>query len=292
MRESLKWRPRGQRTAVCFVLALTAAAWATAGPAGAQESFDRTRDRGAGIPTSMFGTYIEKGELLLYPFFEYYHDSDAEYSPDEFGYGLDEDFRGKYRAYEGLIFLGYGLSDRLAVEFEAAVISAKQHKSPDDPTDMPDVLEESGLGDVEGQLRWRWNTETESLPEFFSYFETVFPLQKKKQLIGTQDWEFKLGTGVVRGFSWGTATLRLAAEYDASENSVAFGEYALEYLKRISAGLRVFVAVEGSEDEVELITEAQAFLAPNVFLKLNNAFGLTSKATDWAPEVGVMISLR
>jgi hypothetical protein len=27
-------------------------------------------------------------------------------------------------------------------------------------------------------------------------------------------------------------------------------------------------------------------------VKLNNAFGLTSKATDWAPEIGVMITLR
>jgi hypothetical protein len=29
------------------------------------------RDRGEGLPTSMFGTYIRKGEFLLYPFFEY-----------------------------------------------------------------------------------------------------------------------------------------------------------------------------------------------------------------------------
>jgi hypothetical protein len=28
-------------------------------------------DRGTGIPTSMFGTYVRRGELLVYPFFEY-----------------------------------------------------------------------------------------------------------------------------------------------------------------------------------------------------------------------------
>jgi hypothetical protein len=262
--------------------------------AAAQVGFDRARDRGHGIPTSMFGTYIQRGELLVYPFFEYYYDNNAEYSPNELGFGLDQDFRGKYRASEGLIFLGYGLSDRLAVEFEAAVISARQEKSPDDPSAMPAELKESGIGDVEGQVRWRWNRETESRPEVFSYFETVFPVQRgtEKRLIGTRDWELKLGGGIVRGFRWGTATLRLAAEYDGAEVSIALGEYAVEYLRRVSPGLRLFGAIEGSEDEVELIAEAQVFLRPNIFLKLNNAVGLTSKATDWAPEIGVMFSFR
>ena len=54
----------------------------------------------------------------------------------------------------------------------------------------------------------------------------------------------------------------------------------------------MFAAVEGSQDEWELITEAQWFLRPNIFLKLNNAVGVTSKATDWAPEIGVMFSFR
>lgn len=262
------------------------------GAAQAPQTFDRLRDRGPGIPTSMFGIYIEPGQLLVYPFFEYYRDSDAEYSPDELGYGLVQDFRGKSRASEGLLFLGYGISDRLAVELEAAVISERLEKSPDDPSSMPAVIEESGLGDVEGQLRWRWREESARAPGVFSYFETVFPLQKNRRLIGTQDWEFKLGTGVVRGFRWGTVTLRGAVEYDGEENSAAPGEYALEYLKRVSPRLRLFGAIEGSEDEVELITEAQIFLRPDLLLKLNSAFGVTSKATDWAPEIGIMFSFR
>jgi hypothetical protein len=261
-------------------------------PAQATSAIDRLRDRGPGIPTSMFGIYIEPGELLVYPFFEYYRDSDAEYSPDELGYGIDQDLRGEMRASEGLLFLGYGISDRLAVEFEAAVITERLEKSPDDPSAMPAVIEESGLGDVEGQLRWRWRRETERAPGVFSYFETVFPLQKNRVLIGTGDWELKLGSGVVRGFSWGTMTLRAAAEYDGEDGSVALGEYAIEYLRRLSPRLRVFGAVEGSEDEVEAITEAQVFLRPNILLKLNSAFGMTSKATDWAPEIGIMFSFR
>lgn len=258
----------------------------------AQQPNARQRDRGPGIPTSMFGTYIERGEWLLYPFLEYYRDGNLEYSPDEFGFNLDADFRGQYRATEGLIFLGYGLSDRLAFEFEAAVIRARLRKAPDDPSAMPAFMEESGLGDVEGQLRYRWTNETERAPEVFSYFETVLPLQKNKLLIGTQDWEFKFGTGLVRGFSFGTMTVRAAMEYDAADANLALGEVAVEYLRRVNSRLKIYAGVEGTQDEIEGITELQWSLRPNLVLKLNSAFGLTSKATDWAPEVGLMFSIR
>ncbi len=49
-------------------------------------------------------------------------------------------------------------------------------------------------------------------PEYFSYFETVLPLTPDKPLTGTGDWEFKLGSGVVKGFNFGTLTFRIAAE--------------------------------------------------------------------------------
>lgn len=287
-------RPDGARsTTACGILALAAAVLLGTVDARAQSpGFDRSRDRGPGIPTSMFGTYIEPRQLIVYPFLEFYRDADAEYSPAELGFGLDEDFRGRYRAHEGLLFLGYGASDRLAFELEAAVISATLDKSPGDTSAMPARVQESGLGDVEGQIRWRWRGETERRPELFSYFETVFPLQKKKRLIGTQFWEFKLGTGVVRGFRWGTMTVRAAVAYEGEDQKPAVGEYAVEYLKRVSSALRLFAAVEGSEDEVEFITEAQWFLRPSVVLKLNNAIGITSKATDWAPEIGLLFSFR
>jgi len=248
------------------------------------------QDRGTGVPSSMFGTYIRRGELLVYPFYEYYYDNDMEYEPAEFGYGLMQEFKGGYRAHEGLLFLGLGITDWLVLELEAAVIDARLTKSEDDPSEMPDELHESGLGDVESQLRWRWAKETEQRPEFFSYFETVFPLQKNRDLIGTQDWEFKLGAGVIKGFNWGTLTLRTAMAYDGAEDKMEFGEYALEYLKRVSQLLRVVLLVEGEEDEVELIADTQWHISPGVFVRLNTGIGLTWKATDIAPEVGVMFS--
>jgi len=180
--------------------------------------------------------------------------------------------------------MGYGLTHQLMLEIEGAYIDAELEKGGADQSDFPDAIEESGVGDIEAQLRWRWTEENPGRPEVFSYFETVFPTQDEGALIGTTDWEFVLGAGVIKGLSFGTVTARTAVEYDAAEEKVEAGEFAVEYLRRLSPSWRVFGAME-------LITEAQWHITSNVLLKLNNAFGVTSKAPDWAPEVGGMSSL-
>ncbi len=248
-------------------------------------------DRGVGTPTSMFGTYLREGELLVYPFYEYYKNADEEYSPDELGFGLDEDFTGDFTQSEWLIFLGYGLTANLALEFEAVLYTeATQKKSGNDPTDMPDELSESGSGDTQMQLNWNMSPETASAPGYFSFLEIVFPLQKDKVLIGTSDWEVKVGAGIINGFNWGTLTGRMAMEYDRGESKVDAGEFAVEYLKLVASALRVYLGVEGNQDEVEMITEVQWHFSKTALFKFNNAFGLTPKAPDWAPEIGVMMS--
>jgi len=110
-------------------------------------------DRGEGVATSMFGTYVRRGEWIVYPFFEYYRDDDFEYKPEELGYPGELDYLGRYRASEGLLFLAYGLRENVAIEVEAAVISASFEKAADDPSGVPSRLAESGLGDIEGQIR-------------------------------------------------------------------------------------------------------------------------------------------
>ncbi len=239
----------------------------------------------------MFGTYIRSGEWLVYPFFEHYRDRNFEYKPEELGYAGDQDFRGRYRANEALLFVGYGLNERVAIEFEAAVIGAKLDKSVADPSGLPTRLEQSGLGDIEGQVRWRWQRETEEQPELFSYTEVVVPHNERLGLIGTPGWQLKFGVGAVRGFQWGTLTARAAVDYDeASESHFDLGEYAVEYLRRLSPKWRVFAGVEGASDEISLIGEIQWHVSPRAFVRINNGIGLTSKATDWAPEVGVVLS--
>ena len=261
-------------------------------PSFSQNEKPYLKDRGTGIPTSMFGTYINKGEVILYPFYEYYYDKNAEYKPEQFGYNSEIDYRGLYKAHEGLFFLGYGISNWVAFEFEVSGINATQYRSPMDNSGMPPRFNEKGLGDVEGQLRWRYNTETSRRPEFFSYFETVFPFQKNKKLIGTQDWELSLGTGLIKGFDWGTMTVRGAIEYSAAEDKFEIGEYAVEYLKKVSKSFSFYIGVEGTQDELEFITDLQFHLKPWMFVRINNSFGITSKTTDYSPELGVVFYLN
>lgn len=257
----------------------------------AQEEPVYLQDRGTGIPMSIFGTYVRDSELLFYPFYEYYYDSNLEYEPFDFGLPSMQEFRGQYQAHEFLIFLGYGISDRLALEFEAGVITATLTKSENDTSALKSMFTESGISDVEGQIRWRWNFESAETPEFFNYFEYVFPTGENNSLIGTSNWEFKLGAGVIKGFNWGTVTFRLALDYDTGENKVEPGEYALEYLKRISNSFRLFVMLEGSDDEAALVPEIQWFITQSILLKASTGIGVSSKATDFASEIGIMFSL-
>lgn len=248
-------------------------------------------DRGPGVATSLFGTYVARGELLLYPFYEYTWNHDQEYKPEELGFVGEHDQRGKLTEHEALIFISYGISEDAAVELESALYTtATLRKAPSDTSAVPNRIRESGFGDTQAELRWRWLRETLGRPELWSYSEVVFPFQRNRVLIGTQDWELIQGFGLTKGFSWGTLTTRVSATYDGGEGDLQFGEYAIEYLKRISKRFRLVLAMEGEQDERALIGEAQWRLAPHARIKLNNAWGLTSKAPDVAPEIGVALT--
>ena len=246
-------------------------------------------DRGTGIATSMFGEYVHKGELLVYPFHEFTAFNQFEYKPAELGFGLDQDFRGKFREHEANFFLALGVSDRIALELESALFTtARLRKDPSDPSALPSELKESGFGDTQAEIRYRFAHETVKRPELFSYLEVDFPFQRGRRIIGTQTWAYKFGAGAIKGFSFGTLTARVAGQYDEADKQVVFGEYALEYLKRFSPKFRFYTGMEGDQDEVEWIVEGQYWLARRVHLKLNSAFGVTSKAPDFAPEIGIM----
>lgn len=271
---------------VAWILAL-----AIASPARGQETPlpDYLADRGRGVATSLFGTYVEKGDFVVYPFYEYTKTTAFEYKPKELGYTGGEDYLGKLVEHEYLLYLAYGISDRVIVELEGAVYTkATFDRAANDPSDVPARLEESGLGDVETQIRWRWSEETDRRPELFSFFEVVFPFQKSEQLIGTSDWEAAFGFGVIRGYRWGTITGRVALAYDGEDNSGELGEYAFEYLKRVSPQWRLVATLEGESDELSAIGEAQWHFSDRAFLKLNCGFGISEKAPDVAPEVGLL----
>lgn len=247
-------------------------------------------DRGTGIATSMFGEYVRAREFVFYPFYEYTRFHEYEYKPAEIGFGVDQDFRGRFVEHEANSFFAYGLTDRIVLEFESAYwASATLRKSPSDPSAMPPVLRESGFGDTQAEIRYRVAHETIRRPELFSYLEVDFPFQRSRRILGTQGWEYKYGVGAIKGFSFGTLTLRVAGESTQEDKRPALGEYALEYMKRFSQKFRFYTGIEGDQDEVEYIIEGQYWLTRAVHLKLNSAFGLTSKTPDFAPEIGLML---
>jgi hypothetical protein len=253
------------------------------------------QDRGPGVPTSRFGMYVGRGALLVNPFFAYSTDHNREYQPAKLGYGLVQDYRGRFRSVEALLFVAYGLTDWLAVEFEASRIRATLDKAPSDTSAMPSRIAESGLGDVEGQVRARLMREGRGRPEVFGFLEVTIPSQRGKVLIGNPDWDARPGIGLVRAFPWGTMTSRVTVEYNHDDRLWDLGEFAIEYLKRLSPSWHLNLAFEGGEtgamDEWDLVAGVQWRIRDRFFLKLNNAIGLMSKSTDWAPELGVVWSL-
>ena len=277
---------------------LAAACWLWPAPGSADDATAEKavppylKDRGTGVALSMFGTYAARGELIVYPYWEGYIDNNREYNPQELGFVGEEDFRGRFRESEWLFFAAYGITDGLAVQAELAGGRASLEKSPQDTSLMPAKLEETGLTSFETQIRWRWQKEGEHRPELWSYLDLGYPVNKSEPLIGTTGFESELGIGLTRGFGWGTLTARVSAAYEgASTSHFDMGEFAVEYLKRLSPSWRIFAAVQGQSDEVTLVTEAQWHLGRSVFIRFNQEVGLTSKATDWEPQIGVLFTL-
>lgn len=259
-------------------------------PAAAQQAA-YLADRGDGIRTSLLATYIRPGEFIFYPFYEYTRTTNYEYKAADFGIaGPDIDYLGKKVDHEYLIFLGYAFNDSLALEFESALYSrARFTKASNDPVvAVPQEIRESGLGDTEMQLRWRWAKETETRPEITFAFQTVFPLQKKKKILGTQAWEFAAGVVLTKGYPFGTFTLRGQINHDRGDRETKPGEYALDYLKKLSPQWTVALTLEGEESEVSIIGELQYALSRNATLKLNLGQGISKKDRQFAPEVGVL----
>jgi hypothetical protein len=254
------------------------------------------RDRGTGVRTSMQETYIERRQLLIYPFGAYSWDHNFEYQPAMFGINSIEDFRGTYRTVEGALFLAYGVTDWLAIEVEGSQISATFEKDPGDTTATPARVEESGVSDIGGQIRVRLARERGSRPEFFGSVELLPPMHKGSSLIGDSEWAVKGEIGATRAYRWGTMTFRTTIEYNRGDTHWDLGETSLEYLRRFSPAWRLLLGLEGGEggapDDYAFVTAGSWHVARGLDLKLVNSLGVFSKATDWEAQLGVMWALQ
>ena len=277
-------RPRAYLCAVVFGLGAPL-------PLAAQQG-DPLADRPEGIPTSLLATYIRPRELLVYPFFEYTRHNKFEYKPSDLGVsgpGSDNEFKGKTVEREYLLFVAYAFSDSLALEFESALHSSIEFTRAPEDRASPEQLRESGVGDTEINLRWRYAKESARSPDTTFFLKTVFPLQKDKKLLGSRDWEFESGVVLTKAYSFGTLAVRGALGWSGDDRKLDLTEWGIDYVKRLGSKWRLALSLEGRQtDEVSLIGELQYAIAKNALLKLNLGVGITEKAANVAPEIGIL----
>ena len=267
----------------------------TASPALADEALpDYLHDRGDGVTTSLFGTYVRGGEWLVYPFYEYVRDHE-EYTGEDLGISDDdEDYIGRLDIHQALLWVSYGITDDIAVELEPVVYEKHiLHQAANDTSSgIAGHFDESQTFlSLEGRVIWRALRETATRPEVYTFLEVDHPLRKEGVLVGNPDWEGGLGIGFVKGFSWGTVTPRFSLNYDHETDRLDIGEWAVEYLKRIDDSWRIVATIEGDSDqEIAVIGEIQWHFGHSAYLKLNNGFGVHGSAPSIAPEIGIMFS--
>jgi hypothetical protein len=155
---------------------------------------------------------------------------------------------------------------------------------------MPDRLSETRYGAVEAQLHWRLTTETARRPEFFANLEVGPPDAGGRVLLGNADWEVETGLGAIKAFGWGTMAVRASLAYEAGEGIVEFGEFAVEYCRRVSPSWRVAAALVGEPDELSMLGELQWRFRDTAFSRVNLALGLTDEAPDFGVQLGVVFS--
>lgn len=248
-----------------------------------------------GMATSENGVTVGPGELLVLATFEAVFDHNHEYQPAEFGYGSPEDFEGRQRELTGLLFFALGVTPWLELELQGAYTDATLEKGPEDPTGMPARLAESGLADLEGELRLRALEEGPTWPEIFVFFNVIAPSQGDTSLIGDSEWDLKVGLGFVKAYVFGTFTFRTVFEWNREDLIIDLGESAIEYFRDVNPAWRLYAGIEGGEggapDEWSLNLFAQWALSNAFSLRFGTAVGITPKAADIEPNVGLLFTL-
>lgn len=253
-------------------------------------------DRDPGTATTLSGVYVARGELRAFLSYERVTNHGFEYSPNELGVPSGADYQGDLRASQGVIFLGYGLTDAISFGLEASIARVTLRKADDDTSALPDETRQSGLGGVHVEGTWRFLDESAGRPELFTFVEVQLPHDRSKRLTGTENYVILPGIGLSRGFGWGRLIARVSIEYDTgSESALDFGEWSVEAYRvlssawRLSAGLEGQIGGSNNLDEVWLISDLDWKLGDRLALRFHNGLGLTAKTAGWSPEVGLLI---
>ena len=259
-----------------------------------------TQERDAGAPTSRFAMYARSREFLLEPSFEYRQNNNYEYDAAELGFEqIGGKHHGRYQALDGNFLVAYGIGGWATAQVETHVLRASLEKESNDASIMPDRVTRSGLGEVRARTYWRWFAERDARPELYSFVGYTFPHDRTTPLVGTPESVGSFGSGVVKGFgSGGTVVARVSGEYDLSSGSpLDWGEYALEYHKRIVPTVNVVLAyVSFGGDEASFGGELQWSPTERVTLKaghriavVSHLLSATSNSTDFAPSASLLV---
>ena len=290
-----RWLLRAARPAPLLLMALLAwspgpALAGAADPAPAQELPAYLADRGPGISTSQFATYVaSRASSSSTP-------STSTRGPPPSSTTRASSARSAARTSSASSSSTRPCSLSPTASRTASPSSSKGRSTPRPPSrrrpatraTSPPASRNRGWATSRARSAGAGERRRLPGPSFYSFLEIVFPLQENKLLIGTQDWEGALGLGFLRGYCWGTIGGRLAVAWDGEDSRLQLGEYAVEYIKRTSPRWRFLASLEGESEEVSLIGEAQWSFSLRAFLKLNCGFGLTELSPDVAPEVGIL----
>lgn len=245
------------RTFAAFWIGIGLLAGASPAPAGTASIDDRAWKRTRGVPTSQPGVYLERNDLLVDNASRYYRLGRYEYAPSELGHSLDRDFFGSFSSWERLLYVSYGLTDRVSVETEARFVSeAVLETSPRDPVSRR-VVRESGLGDLESRVNWQWLSEGVSLPGAFSFGEVSYPLQGGNRIITDGSWDCALGTGILKNLPFGMIAMSASAQYESDDGTIEPAELGIDYLKKVTTDLRFLAALDRLPNEWEFMIVAQ-----------------------------------
>ena len=242
-----------------------------------------------GVPTSLAGTGIARQELLVIPSFEHSRNRGFQYNPEEFGYGPGHDYHAERRTTEGTVFVGYGLTRNVAVEFEAGRGAVELRKSADDTTAMPARLRESGTTGVTARISWLMRPESAGRAAWFGFVDASLPHDRARSLIGRRGVSWLVGVGAERTSRWGTVSARHSFEWDtASISPLDWGEFAVSWNRDVRRHTRATGAIEGQLDEIWLVLQVDQALGRRLSARFRNGVGLTRTASGLAPEAGLM----
>jgi len=251
-----------------------------------------------GLPTTIPGLYLSEGTAIADLAAGRFQNLGFEYSPEEFGFSLEQDFQGEYRASQARFFLGIGLTPNLAIAFRASAADARFNKDASDSSALPEETKESGLEALSAELVWRFLGTDGGETEFFLLTQFVIPHDGDKLLLAQDGLAVLPQIGVIRAFPWAVIEGRLGLEYDAgSETPFDVGRWNVQLLRELVPTLRIGVGLDGqigganNFDEVWFVSHLQWAMSSNVILRASSDLGLTALTKGWSPQLGAIVRL-